>query len=163
MHRIINDTSRAVGLLSLYLCLQPWLLLCLLRLTTKASLTFHHPPGRTTCKFTLMLIPLERLRWGSSRCISLWWCRLAGIIEAVEPYLECKQLSTKSTVTQPSYRVTSCTTLWQTPRFVIATSCVATATCMHTVKWTMTLTNIYLTTFVASLPWPCNHGSSRAR
>ena len=118
MYWLTNDMCRAVR--SLSFCLQPWLLLCLLRLT----MTLHHPPGHTTCKCTQVLIPLERPRWGSSRCISLWWCPLAGILEVVELYLECKWLSTKSTVTQPSYQVTSCTTLWKTPRFVLATSSV---------------------------------------
>ena len=91
MYRLINDTSRlAAYSLSLYLCLQSWLLLCQLRRTTRVSSTLHHLPGHTTCKCTQVLTPLKKLRWGSGRCILLWWCPLEEISKAVELYLECK-------------------------------------------------------------------------
>ena len=72
MYRLINNTSHpAVGSLSLYLCLLSWLMLYLLRRTTKASSSLHRPPGHTTSKYTQVTILLERLGWGSSRCILL--------------------------------------------------------------------------------------------
>ena len=64
MYRLINNTSHpAVGSLSLYLCLLSWLMLYLLRRTTKASLSLHRPPAHTTYKYTQVTILENRESW----------------------------------------------------------------------------------------------------